>query len=224
MDELELQTQKSAGRGGWKQDPAGVQANIVAVATAEFARNGLTGARIDEIAAKTRTSKRMIYYYFGDKDGLYRHVLEEAYRKVRDGEQRLDLENLPPVEALRQLVGFTFDHHSRNPDFIRLVMIENIHRGAYMAQSDLIRKVNAGAIRKLEEICRRGREGGLFRPVDPVELHWHISALSFFNVSNRASFSSIYGERLFTPVGQETLRNHVVDMVLRYVLKTVPVD
>jgi AcrR family transcriptional regulator len=222
MDELGLRTEKGATRGGWKQDPAGVQANIVAVATAEFAQNGLSGARIDEIAAKTRTSKRMIYYYFGDKDGLYRRVLEEAYRKVRDGEQRLDLENLTPVEALRRLVEFTFDHHSRNPDFIRLVMIENIHHGAYMAQSDVIRGVNAGAIRNLEEICRRGREAGLFRPVDPVELHWHISALSFFNVSNRATFSGIFGGELFSEGGQERLRRHVIDMVLRYVLEAVP--
>lgn len=224
MDEAGLRTEKAATRGGWKQDPAGVQANIIAVATAEFSQNGLSGARIDEIAAKTRTSKRMIYYYFGDKDGLYRRVLEEAYRKVRDGEQRLDLENLSPADALRRLAEFTFDHHSRNPDFIRLVMIENIHHGTYMAQSDVIRDVNAGAIRKLEEICRRGREAGQFRPVDPVELHWHISALSFFNVSNRATFSGIFGERLFTHAGQETLRGHVVDMVLRYVLKAVPTD
>lgn len=222
MDELGLRIEKGAARGGWKQDPAGVQANIVAVATAEFAQNGLSGARMDEIAAKTRTSKRMIYYYFGDKDGLYRRVLEEAYRKVRDGEQRLDLENLTPVEALRRLVEFTFDHHSRNPDFIRLVMIENIHHGAYMAQSDVIREVNAGAIQNLEEICRRGQEAGQFRPVDPVELHWHISALSFFNVSNRATFSGIFGGELFSSGGQERLRRHVVEMVLRYVLKAMP--
>ncbi|CAG1013990.1 MAG: TetR/AcrR family transcriptional regulator [Rhizobiaceae bacterium] len=222
MDELGLRIEKGAARGGWKQDPAGVQANIVAVATAEFAQNGLSGARMDEIAAKTRTSKRMIYYYFGDKDGLYRRVLEEAYRKVRDGEQRLDLENLTPVEALRRLVEFTFDHHSRNPEFIRLVMIENIHHGAYMAQSDVIREVNAGAIQNLEEICRRGREAGQFRPVDPVELHWHISALSFFNVSNRATFSGIFGGELFSAGGQERLRRHVVEMVLRYVLKAMP--
>ncbi|MBX3531304.1 MAG: TetR family transcriptional regulator [Rhizobiaceae bacterium] len=206
-----------AVRGGWKQDPAGVQANIIAVAMAEFAMNGLSGARMDEIAAKTRTSKRMIYYYFGDKDGLYRRVLEEAYRKVRDGEQRLDLDHLPPVEALKRLVEFTFDHHSRHPEFIRMVMIENIHHGAYMEQSDAIRAVNAGAIEKLEDICRRGRESGLFRPVEAVELHWHISALSFFNVSNRATFSGIFGDALFTPAGQQTLMRHVVEMILRYV-------
>ena len=130
---------------------------------AEFAANGLSGARIDEIAAKTHTSKRMIYYYFGDKEGLYGRVLEEAYRQVRAGEQELELDHLPPVEALKRLAEFTFDHHSRHPDFIRIVMIENIHHGAYLEQSELIRLLNAGAIQKLEAICRRGRADGLFR-------------------------------------------------------------
>jgi AcrR family transcriptional regulator len=220
MGEVDLAAERSTGRGGWKQDPAGVQSNILAVAMSEFADNGLSGARIDEIAAKTRTSKRMIYYYFGDKDGLYRRVLEEAYRKVREGEQKLDLDHLPPVDALSRLVEFTFDHHSRNPDFIRLVMIENIHNGAYLEQSELIGSLNAGAIEKLAEICRRGREMGLFRQdVEPLELHWQISALSFFNVSNRATFSRIFGDSLYEPGGQERLRSHVVEMVLRFVLK-----
>ena len=215
----ELDTER-APRGGWKQDPAGVQSNILAVAMAEFSNSGLSGARMDEIAAKTRTSKRMIYYYFGDKDGLYRRVLEEAYRKVREGEQKLDLEHLPPVEALRRLVEFTFDHHSRHPDFIRIVMIENIHHGHYMEQSELIRDVNAGAIEKLDAICKRGRKEGLFRKdIDALELHWHISAFSFFNVSNRATFSRIFGGHLFTVEGQDKLLRHVVDLILRFVLK-----
>jgi AcrR family transcriptional regulator len=220
MSEAEMDAERTPSRGGWKQDPAGVQSNILAVAMAEFAANGLSGARIDEIAAKTRASKRMIYYYFGDKEGLYRRVLEEAYRQVREGERQLDLDHLPPVEALTRLVEFTFDHHSRNPNFIRLVMIENIHHGAHVEQSELIAELNAGAIEKLEAICRRGREAGLFRDdIDPLELHWQISALSFFNVSNRATFSRIFGDRLFQPAGQQALRAHVVDMVLRFVLK-----
>lgn len=212
--------QKGLGRGGWKQDPAGVQSNILAVATQEFAANGLSGARMDEIAEKTRSSKRMIYYYYGDKEGLYRRVLEEAYRKVREGEQNLDLDHLPPVAALKRLVEFTFDYHSRNPDFIRLVMIENIHNGAYLAQSQLIGQLNAGAVEKLETICRRGKEDGTLHPeITPLELHWQISALSFFNVSNRPTFSSIFGAGLFSGKGQETLRSHVVDMVLRFAVK-----
>lgn len=212
---------KPAGsRSGWKQDPAGVRKNILAVAMAEFAANGLSGARIDEIAAKTNTSKRMIYYYFGDKQGLYTRVLEEAYRQVRAGEQELELDHLPPVEALKLLAEFTFDHHSRHPDFIRIVMIENIHHGAYLEQSELIRLLNAGAIQKLEAICRRGRDSGLFRDdVTPLALHWHISALSFFNVSNRSTFSRIFGDALFTAGGQNSLRDHLVEMVIGLALK-----
>ncbi|RWD73598.1 TetR/AcrR family transcriptional regulator [Mesorhizobium sp.] len=208
------------GRGGWKQDPAGVRKNILAVAMAEFAANGLAGARIDEIAAKTDTSKRMIYYYFGDKERLYGKVLEEAYREVRAGEEDLELDHLSPVAALTRLAEFTFDHHSRHPDFIRMVMIENIHNGQYLARSEQIRLLNAGAVQNLEAICRRGRELGLFRDdVAPLELHWHISAMSFFNVSNRATFSRIFGDTLFKASGQRFLKEHMVEMVVGLALK-----
>jgi len=210
-------------RQHWKQDPEGVRANILAVAQEEFAANGLSGARIDEIAAKTKTSKRMIYYYFEDKEGLYRHVLEEAYREVRAGEEALDLGNLAPADALRRLVRFTFDHHSQHPDFIRLVMIENIHNAAYLGRAPNIRALNKAVIEKLERILRRGVAEGVFRPgIKALELHWHISALSFFNVSNRGTFSKIFGDSLARPSGQKTLREQAVEMVLRFALKTDP--
>ncbi|MCB1383230.1 MAG: TetR family transcriptional regulator [Notoacmeibacter sp.] len=207
-------------RQGWKQDPEGVKADILAVALEEFSRNGLSGARMDEISAKTRTSKRMIYYYFGDKDGLYQRVLEEAYSEVRKGEEELLLGHLPAREALRQLAEFTFDHHSRNPDFIRLVMIENIHHGDYLRHSGVIRNLNKAAIEQVETIYRRGVAEGVFREgLSPLAIHWQISALSFFNVSNRASFSLIFGDELFTGDGQALLRHQVSDAVLRLVLR-----
>src|SRR5215207_7439374 len=120
---------KAAGAAPRTNDPERTMANILEVATAEFADKGLSGARIDEIAAATRTSKRMIYYYFASKEGLYVAVLEEAYRRIRQIEGQLHLEDLPPEDALRKLVGFTFDYQHDNPDFIRLVMTENINRG-----------------------------------------------------------------------------------------------
>lgn len=203
-----------------KRDPEGVRRDILSVAMEEFSQNGLSGARIDEIAARTRTSKRMIYYYFGDKEGLYQHVLEEAYGKVRGGESSLELDGLDPVAALDKLCRFTFEHHRRNPAFIRMVMIENIHHGRHMQLSETIRGLNRPAIEALEAVLKRGQEGGVFRQgVAPLELHWQISALSFFNVSNAATFSFIFGDGLFTADGQETLSRHVADMVLRYVLR-----
>ena len=205
-------------RGSWKQNPEAVRRDILRVAIGEFARNGLSGARIDDIAAQTRTSKRMIYYYFTDKETLYGHALEAAYSTVREGEAKLDLSGLDPEEALSRLVRFTFDHHRRHPEFIRMVMIENIHHADFLSRSKVIRDLNSRAIDQLSRIISRGEAGGAFRPgIDPVELHWHISALSFFNVSNRPTFSALFGNALFTRGGQEALRTHAVEAILGYV-------
>ncbi len=215
---------KTSRRSSWKQNPAAVRADILRVAREVFARDGLSGARVDEIAALTNTSKRMIYYYFGDKEGLYIRTLEDAYRNVRDQEGKLDLEGLDPVSALRRLVEFTFDHHSRNQDFIRLVMIENIHAGRYIDASEVIRDLNIGAITEIERIVLRGKSQGLFREgVDPQVVHWQISALSFFNVSNRHTFPRIFGERLLRADGQAQLREEAVRAVLGAVLAR-PID
>ncbi|MGM0856932.1 MAG: TetR/AcrR family transcriptional regulator [Pseudomonadota bacterium] len=202
-----------------KNNPESVRADILAVATREFSEKGLSGARIDEIAEKTRASKRMIYYYFSDKETLYLHTLEAAYQKVRLQEAELDLDHLAPLEALCRLVRFTFSHHAKNPDFIRLVMIENIHHGRFLAQSELIQSLNAGVIDVLTNVYMRGVEAGCFREgLDPRELHWLISALSFFNVSNQHTFSRIFDWHQSSPENQQKLADHVTDMVLRYVL------
>ncbi|NYS62120.1 TetR/AcrR family transcriptional regulator [Vreelandella salicampi] len=201
-----------------KNDPESVRADILAVATREFSEKGLSGARIDEIAEKTRASKRMIYYYFRDKESLYLHTLEAAYQKVRLQETELELDHLAPLEALSRLVRFTFCHHAKNPDFIRLVMIENIHHGRFLAQSELIQSLNAGVIDALADVYARGVESGCFREgLDPRELHWLISALSFFNVSNQHTFSRIFDWKQAAPENQQKLEDHVTDMVMRYV-------
>jgi AcrR family transcriptional regulator len=201
------------------QDPQGTRQNIIEVASEEFALNGLSGARIDEIAARTRSSKRMIYYYFGDKEGLYLSVLENAYRMVRDGESKLDIAGLPPLEALRKLVEFTFEHHHKHEDFIRMVMIENIHHAEFLEKSKVIRQLNVTAIATIADIYARGVKEGLFRRnLDPIELHWQVSALCFFNVSNRATFSKLFGRDLSATKAQASLKRNAVDMVLRYVV------
>ena len=150
------------------QDPEGTRRNILEIASEEFAMSGLAGARVDEIAARTRSSTRMIYYYFGDKEGLYLSALEDAYRRVREGESALDIEGRPPVEALSRLVEFTFDHHHAHEAFIRMVMIENIHRGEYLDRSEEIRNLNATAIDRIAGVYVRGVAAGDFREgIDP---------------------------------------------------------
>jgi AcrR family transcriptional regulator len=200
------------------QDPEGTRRDILETASREFALNGLSGARIDEIAARTKSSKRMIYYYFGDKEGLYLRALENAYQQVRQGESALDTEGLSPSDALRRLVEFTFDHHHEHEEFIRMVMIENIHHGEYIDKSDVIRDLNVTAIDHIAEIYRRGVAEGVFRSgLDPVELHWQVSALCFFNVSNRATFSKIFERDIGTPAMLDRLKDNSVEMILRFV-------
>jgi AcrR family transcriptional regulator len=201
-------------------DPERTMANILEVATAEFADKGLSGARIDEIAAATRTSKRMIYYYFGSKEGLYVAVLEEAYSRIRRIEGELHLEDLPPEDALRKLVGFTFDYQHDNPDFIRLVMTENINRGEFLASSKTIQKLNVPAIDAVRQVYERGVKARVFRnDVDPVDLHMSISALCFFNVANRHTFSLIFKRDLESPRAISARRDSIVEMIVRFVRK-----
>jgi AcrR family transcriptional regulator len=199
-------------------DPARTMAEILQVATHEFADKGLSGARIDAIAAATRTSKRMIYYYFGSKDGLYLAVLEEAYRRMRAIESDLQLDDLPPMDALQKLVAFTYDHHRDNEDFIRLVMNENIQRGDYLRQSRNIQQLNSQAIASVRALYERGVAEGVFRPgLAPVDIHSAISAFTFFNVSNRHTFGVIFQDKASSEKAQTLKREHVVDMIQRFV-------
>jgi len=205
------------------QDPEGVKKNIIEIATQEFAANGYNGARVDEIAARTNTSKRMLYYYFGDKEGLFRTVLEEGYRRMRQVEASRRFDHLDPEAALRALVEFTFDHQNANADFIRLVMVENIHEGVHLARSENIVRLNAPAITTLGDIYRRGVAAKVFRRgLDVIDLHMSISALSFFNVANRATFSRIFGREMGTPAALARRRAIVVDLILRYVRSDAP--
>ena len=193
-------------------------AGILEVATAEFGEKGLAGARIDEIAAATRTSKRMIYYYFGSKEGLYLAVLEESYRRMRTTEAELQLDGLPPEEALRRLVAFTFDHHQASQPWIRLVMSENMERGQYMARSKTIQEVNMGAIDSVRKLYSRGVKAGVFRAgLDPVDIHASISALTFFNVSNQYTFGLIFKRDTQTTAALAARRDSIVEMVARFV-------
>ncbi len=199
-------------------DPERTMANIMEVAMAEFAEKGLAGARIDEIADATHTSKRMIYYYFGSKEGLYLAVLEEAYRRMREIEGQLNLDDLEPEAALRRLVEFTFDHHASHEVYIRLVVSENMNRGQYLAQSKTIQQLNVPAISSIHKLYERGVASGVFRPgLDPIDIHASISALTFFNVSNRHTFGLIFKRDFAAPGVATHRRAAVVDMIVRFV-------
>lgn len=198
-------------------NPERTKRDIIEVATVEFAAEGYSGARVDTIAAKTRTSKRMIYYYFGGKEQLYLAVLEQAYRSIRTLESGLDSEKYSAEEALRRLVEATFDHDERNPNFIRLVSIENIHRARHLKRSAELRQLNSTVIATLRRILARGREEGVFtREVDPIDLHLAISSYCFFRVANRHTFGSLFDRDLSNARVRNRNKQQIGDMVLAY--------
>jgi AcrR family transcriptional regulator len=200
-----------------KYDPEETKRNILAIATEEFSAMGLTGARVDAIAERTNTTKRMLYYYFGSKEGLYEAVLEKVYADIREHEQALRLNEMDPVEGLREFVEFTFDYHDKHRDFVRLVAIENVHAAKYIEQSKTFKSRNSTVTKAIEDLIARGVAAGKFRDdVDPIDLHLLISAFCFHRVANRHTWGTAFGRDPSGPRSRARHREMVVDAALRF--------
>src|SRR4051795_5716003 len=200
-----------------RRDRERTRAEILDVATEHFAEHGYSGARVDEIAEQTRTTKRMLYYYFDSKAGLYTEVLERAYAQIRTAERDVDVEHLDPLAAIRRLAELTFDHHEAHPDFIRLVSIENIHRAEHMRGSDRFADLNTPAIDRIARILERGRAQGVFtRDIDAVDVHMVISSFCVFRVANRHTWGTLFGRDLLDPATRERYRAMLGDLVVDY--------
>lgn len=209
---------KQSNRKRPGKDPERTRANIIDVATAEFAERGLSGARVDRIADRTHTSKRMLYYYFGDKVGLYRAVLLAYYEKLRSAETSLDLSHQPPMAALKTLVEFTFDYHLKHAATVRLVMVENVHKGRHVEKLPTVNPVNSTILDTVADILARGQKAGTMRRgLDAFDLYSTIAALSFFNVSNRYTFRAIFGRDMGEAKEAAARRATVWETVRRYV-------
>src|SRR5262245_14528257 len=145
------------------RDPEHTRARILAAAKAEFARGGLGGARVDRIAALAGANKRMLYYYYDNKDGLFRAVLEAAYEHIRESEKALHLDALDPREAIRRLVAFTWNYYLEHPEFLSLLNSENLHRAEHLKQSTKVRRMHSPFVAMIHDILERGHRDGVFR-------------------------------------------------------------
>ena len=202
-----------AGNGA--RDPDRTRRRILEAATAEFARYGLGGARVDRIALRSGANKRMLYYYFGSKEKLFLAALEESYARIRSAEQALDLEHKDPREALKRLVEFTWDYLVRNPGFMNLLNSENLHKGRHMRRSSRVRQMHSPLVDTLRDILRRGERAGLFRRgVDPVQLYISIAGEGYFYLSNRYTLSRIFDRDLMQPRALASRARHNADMIL----------
>jgi AcrR family transcriptional regulator len=197
------------------RDPQRTRARILAAATAEFARFGLGGARVDRIAERAGANKRMLYYYFRDKDNLFLAALEARYADIRAAERALDLEHLEPREALRRLVDFTWSYFLDHPEFLTLLNSENLHKGRHVRRSRRVPQMHSTLVETLRGVLKRGERAGVFRSgVDPVQLYISIAGEGYFYLSNRYTLGQIFKRDLMSKRALAARARHNSDMIL----------
>lgn len=193
---------------------------ILDAATVEFARKGLGGARVDEIALRSKANKRMIYHYFGSKERLFTAVLEEAYTGIRSAEQKLHLDEMEPAEAISTLVRFTWNYYLENPEFLTLVNSENLHRARHLKTSEIVRESSGKFVQMVKSILERGVAAGVFRDgIDPVQLNITIAAIGYYYLTNRFTGAIVYSRDFMAPEHLEARLAFNLDTILRLVRK-----
>jgi AcrR family transcriptional regulator len=203
-----------------RRNPARNQERILKAATAEFARFGLGGARVDRIAARAGANKRMLYYYYGNKEALFLAVLEDSYARIRNAERALHLTDLEPREAMRRLVEFTWRYYLEHPEFLTLLNSENLHRGRHVRRSRNVIAMHSPFVAMIKQVLARGERAGEFRRgVDPVQLYISIAGLGYFYLSNRHTLSTIFGRDLLAPRHKTERLKHMTELVLGYLRK-----
>lgn len=198
-----------------KRDPDRTREAILVAAQEEFAAKGLSGGRVDAIARRARANKRMIYHYFGSKDGLYLAAVERVYEGLRGTERTLDLGHLEPEEAIRRLVEFNFDYTRTHPEMVSLINNENLHRARHLRRSKKVRDLHSPFVALIDGILQRGVAKGVFRAgLDPVQVYITMAAVGYFYLANNWTLSAIFGRDLGTDEACRRRRAHNVDMIL----------
>ena len=199
------------------RDPEKSRANILQAARTEFARSGLGGARVDQIAKMAGINKRMLYHYFGNKDDLFCAVLEANYAHKRDSEKALELEQEEPVEAIRKLIALTWDYYLQYPEFLTLLNSANLHQAKHLKKSTEIRKMHTPFVSMIKGVLDKGVSQKIFKKnVDPAQLYISIAGLSYFYLSNQYTLSAIFGRNLLAPAARKERLAHMTDVVLSY--------
>jgi len=206
-----------AGDAARIRQPEVTRQRILDAAVGEFSSRGLGGARIDAIAKRAGTNKRMIYHYFGNKDDLFLAALESTYEHIRRMEGDLRLDHIEPLAAMRKLVRFTFNYFLDNQHFVALLNSENLHKAAHIKRSKRVKPINYPLIETLDRLLRRGEAAGAFRSgVDALQLYISIAGVCYFYFSNIHTLSTIFDRNLMAPKALATRAAHVEEVIMGY--------
>jgi AcrR family transcriptional regulator len=191
---------------------------ILRAATRVFAKHGFEGGRIEQISQAAKSHDRMIYYYFGSKQGLFVAVLEDAYRRFNVAESALVIDAQHPAEALQSMIRFIWAYYRKHPEFITLLNTENLHRGKHIGKSLRASEYSGPPLALTAAVLSSGTAQGLFRPdVAPRDVYLMIAAMAYFYLSNRHTLSAFLGEKLESPAALAQWEAFLIDAVMRTV-------
>ena len=214
----------TARKGGVREQSAqATRETLLKAAIKVFGKQGLNGARVEQISRAAKSHDRMIYYYFGSKEALFVAVIEETYRRFNEAEARLALDLSQPVQALRDVIAFMWGYYQKHPEFITLLNSENLHRGRHIGKSSKAGEYSSPALEVLSRVLGSGVQAGLFRPeLRARDVYLMIASMGYFYLSNRYTLSTFLGESLEAPAALAQWQQFITDAVLRTVLVTVP--
>jgi AcrR family transcriptional regulator len=200
-----------------KRDATATRAKILEAAMDEFAARGLPDARIEDIALRAGANRRMIYYYFGSKDGLYLAALEAVYAELIEEERKIDVDQMEPVEAVNAMIRLKIDHYTHYPRFIAFLNMENLYYARHLKKSKRLREFKTPLTEIIGRVLTRGQRAGIFRTgIDPFDLYMSICALGYMNFSNQYTLGVIFGRKLTTPKALEQRKITIADIIISY--------
>ncbi len=191
---------------------------ILKAATKVFAKYGYDGGSVEKISKAAKSYDRMIYYYFGSKEGLFIAVLEEMYRAMDVAESAITLDAERPIETLTAVIRFVHGYYRKNPEFVTLLNTENLHKGRHISKSLRAGEYSSHAINVIREVLASGIDKGLFRKdVAAREVYLLIASTGYFYMSNRHTLTAFLGEPLETAEAVARWETFAIDTVLRAV-------
>ena len=201
------------------RDAERTREQIIQVAIEEFSQKGFDGARVERIARGSNVNMRMIYHYYENKEMLYVAVLERVYRDVRTAENDLRIDDLPPLEAVRTLIEFTFEHFQRHPELVNLVMGENLLGARYLKKSEMVPRLTVRLREQVAKTLERGVAEGVFRRnVDAGQFWFTVFSLCWVPVANRHTMSWTLQCDLSDRGWIEARKAHIVDVLICFLV------
>ena len=212
----------AAKRGVRKRDADATRAKILDAALVEFAEHGLPDTRTEDVAERAGVNRRMIYYYFGSKEGLYLAALEAVYLELIEVESQIDVEHMDPVEAIAAMVDLKIEHYRNYPRFVAFLNMENLYGARHLRKSKRLSEFMTPLTQIIGRVLERGQRQGIFRKgIDPVELYISICALGYLYFANRHTLGAIFGRDLMNAAAIARRKKTNVDIIISYLQRGI---